>query len=124
MQLRAWPSAIGALALAISVGSVRAEPAVAGQPAASKFTVHLASEYGQYADTDHVFVETPSIAGTVSNPAQGWSLGGHYRITQGDVSVTMHSHIGGNGSCAGCHADPAGPASPGHVYLTMLGMSP
>jgi hypothetical protein len=45
-------------------------------------------------------------------------------ITQGSASVTMHSHIGGNGSCAGCHADPAGPDSPGHVYFTTLGISP
>ena len=41
---------------------------------------HVATEYGQYADTDHVFVETPSIAGTVSNPTAGWSVGGHYLV--------------------------------------------
>jgi hypothetical protein len=29
----------------------------------------------------------------------------------------MQSHIGSNGSCAGCHADPPGPDSPGHVYF-------
>jgi hypothetical protein len=46
------------------------------------------------------------------------------RITQGNVSVTMHSHIGTNGSCAGCHADPAGPDSPGHVYFNVSGTSP
>ncbi len=48
-------------------------------------------------------------------------------ITQGGVSVTMHSHIGGNGSCAGCHMDPPGPDSPGHVYsdvTNVLGTSP
>lgn len=39
-------------------------------------------------------------------------------ISQGSASVTMHSHIGGNGSCAGCHADPPGPDSPGHVYFS------
>jgi hypothetical protein len=42
-------------------------------------------------------------------------------ITQAGVSNTMHSHIGGNGSCAGCHFDPAGPDSPGHVYFNPLG---
>jgi len=33
------------------------------------------------------------------------------------VTVKMQSHIGSNGSCAGCHADPPGPDSPGHVYF-------
>lgn len=46
-------------------------------------------------------------------------------IALGGVRITMHSHIGGNGSCAGCHADPAGPDSPGHVYFDVAGgMSP
>jgi hypothetical protein len=45
-------------------------------------------------------------------------------VAMGGVSVVMHSHIGGNGSCAGCHADPAGPDSPGHVYLQIVGTSP
>jgi hypothetical protein len=33
-------------------------------------------------------------------------------------TVSMVSNIGRNGSCAGCHVDPAGPSSPGHVYAT------
>ena len=45
-------------------------------------------------------------------------------VAMGGVSVTMHSHIGGNGSCAHCHADPAGPDSPGHVYFQIVGTSP
>jgi hypothetical protein len=46
-------------------------------------------------------------------------------VTVGDVAVAMHSHIGGNGSCAGCHFDPPGPASPGHVYFNVpSGMTP
>jgi hypothetical protein len=45
-------------------------------------------------------------------------------VALGGVSVTMHSHIGGNGSCAGCHVDPAGPGSPGHVYFQIVGKSP
>jgi hypothetical protein len=45
-------------------------------------------------------------------------------ITQGNSSVTMHSHIGGNGSCAGCHFNPPGPASPGQVYFSTDGISP
>jgi hypothetical protein len=45
-------------------------------------------------------------------------------VTLGDVSISMHSHIGGNGSCAGCHADPEGQDSPGHVYLHVFGPTP
>jgi hypothetical protein len=45
-------------------------------------------------------------------------------ITLGSVSVSMHSHIGGNGSCAGCHVDPEAPDSPGHVYLHVFGPTP
>ncbi len=29
----------------------------------------------------------------------------------------MSTHIGHDGSCASCHADPVTPSSPGHVYL-------
>ncbi len=45
-------------------------------------------------------------------------------ITLGTASATMHSHIGGNGSCASCHVDPAGPDSPGHVCFQVAGESP
>jgi hypothetical protein len=46
-------------------------------------------------------------------------------ITVGNVAIAMHSHIGGNGSCAGCHVDPPGPDSPGHVYFDAPpGMTP
>lgn len=46
-------------------------------------------------------------------------------ITLGTVAVSMHSHIGINGSCAGCHVDPPGPGSPGHVYFNVpVGMTP
>ena len=31
-------------------------------------------------------------------------------------TVSMISNIGRNGSCAGCHVDPAAADSPGHVY--------
>jgi hypothetical protein len=38
-------------------------------------------------------------------------------VTLGAVAIAMHSRIGGNGSCAGCHFDPPGPDSPGHIYF-------
>jgi len=65
--------AIGVLVLATTLAAVRVAHA-------QSLNEHLATEYGQYADTDHVFVETPSIAGTVSNPTAGWSVGGHYLV--------------------------------------------
>jgi Protein of unknown function (DUF3570) len=56
-------------------------PATAAASAhASSLSEHLATEYGQYADTDHVFVETPSIRGTVYDPTAGWSVGGQYLV--------------------------------------------
>jgi hypothetical protein len=33
-----------------------------------------------YADSDHVFVLTPSLTGSVSNPVAGWSIGGSYLV--------------------------------------------
>ena len=59
-------------------------PASGDPPTAAAHTSpldgELATEYAQYADTDHVFVETPSIRGRVSNPTAGWSVGGHYLV--------------------------------------------
>jgi hypothetical protein len=34
-------------------------------------------------------------------------------------TITMETLIGGDGSCAGCHEDPAGPDSPGHVFVML-----
>lgn len=59
----------------------RSPPATAGgQSQESSLTEQFAAEYGQYADTDHVFVETPSVRGTVSSPTAGWSVGGQYLV--------------------------------------------
>ena len=35
---------------------------------------------GSYADSDHVFGFTPSIAGNVGNPTAGWSMDGSYLV--------------------------------------------
>ena len=37
-------------------------------------------------------------------------------VKYANSTATMHAHVGRDGSCAGCHTDPAGPASAGHVY--------
>jgi hypothetical protein len=41
------------------------------------------------------------------------------KVTYQGRTVSMLSNIGREGSCAGCHRDPAGPDSPGHVYLVL-----
>ena len=65
-------SVIAAIAVATTPGPARAQ--------ATPLASHVALGYGQYADTDHVFVETPSITGTVTNPIAGWSVGGQYLV--------------------------------------------
>jgi hypothetical protein len=53
----------------------------ASAPSASPSLVgSVGSEIAEYADTDHVFVFTPSIAGSVSNPTAGWSFNGAYLV--------------------------------------------
>ncbi len=67
------------VALATTLATVTPARAQPSDPVhESPLTEHVATEYGQYADTDHVFVETPSISGSVTNPTQGWTAGGHY----------------------------------------------
>jgi hypothetical protein len=41
----------------------------------------------------------------------------HAKVSLGSSQSTMLTHVGRNGSCAGCHIEPAGPSSPGSVYL-------
>ena len=55
-------------------------PAEAPAPAPSDIDVRASSEVSAYADTDHVFVVTPTIAGSVSNPTAGWSVDGRYLV--------------------------------------------
>lgn len=45
-------------------------------------------------------------------------------VSYGGVTVKMTSLIGRAGACAGCHADPAGPTSPGHVFVPADGVIP
>jgi hypothetical protein len=41
------------------------------------------------------------------------------KVSYRGQSVTMHSTIGRDGACASCHIDPAGPDSPGQVYIEL-----
>jgi hypothetical protein len=43
----------------------------------------------------------------------------HVEIDYGGVKQKMGSHVGRDGSCAGCHHDPQGTSSPGHIFLSL-----
>ena len=51
-------------------------------PASSEGTIttKATTEVSGYADTDHVYVASPSLAATVSNVLAGWSISGHYLV--------------------------------------------
>jgi hypothetical protein len=52
-------------------------------------------------------------------PPEVWTPAYPIRVAVSTASggAEMIAHIGRDGSCASCHADPAGLASPGHVYV-------
>ena len=64
---------------------VRAEPGPTPTPQAShaspsNIDATVTSEIATYADTDHVFVQTPSIAGHVENPIAGYQIDAQYLV--------------------------------------------
>jgi Protein of unknown function (DUF3570) len=69
LLLRARTRAL--LAVMLIDGAARAQ---------SAYVVKASSETAQYADTDHVFVTTPSVSGSVAKPASGMSLSGSYLV--------------------------------------------
>jgi hypothetical protein len=62
------------------VAAPSAIPSSAEPQVGSDYVVHVASEAAEYGDTDHVFVFTPSITGSVANPVAGWSVDGSYLV--------------------------------------------
>jgi hypothetical protein len=54
--------------------------AYAQAPPSSDYVARASSETAQYADTDHVFVTTPSIAGSIAKPTAGWGVKGSYLV--------------------------------------------
>jgi hypothetical protein len=46
----------------------------------SDYVARASIETAQYADTDHVFVTTPSLTGTVARPTAGWTVNGSYLV--------------------------------------------
>jgi hypothetical protein len=47
---------------------------------ARNIDVTASTEVASYADSDHVYVLTPSIAGGFANPVAGWSVSGRYLV--------------------------------------------
>ncbi len=83
MQLirRVLSVAIASIPLSLWQSTARAQAAdTAPPPNASSIDVRASSAFGTYGDTDHVFVQTPSIAGSVANPTAGWSIDGQYLV--------------------------------------------
>jgi hypothetical protein len=62
---------------------------------------------------------TTNAAGNFYVEASAWSptFPIHAAVTLGGVVASMSSLIGRDGSCAGCHVDPASRISAGRVYL-------
>ncbi len=46
----------------------------------SSVDVRASSDAAGYADSDHVYVLTPSLAATVASPTAGWTFGGQYLV--------------------------------------------
>ena len=73
--------------------------------------------------TKKQFAATTNAAGNMFVHADEWKpaypVG--VGITYGAESRAMTSHVGRDGSCAGCHHDPPGTESPGHVYFEDVG---
>jgi hypothetical protein len=84
MQLKARALATaGALAVAALASPARAEeapPETSQVIESSSIDVRASSEVAAYADTDHVYVVTPTIAGTIAQPTAGWTLDGRYLV--------------------------------------------
>jgi hypothetical protein len=55
-------------------------PIVSTAPSPSPLDVGASSDVAGYADSDHVFVLTPMIAGRISSPTAGWSVDGSYLV--------------------------------------------
>jgi hypothetical protein len=48
--------------------------------AQSPYVVRASSEMAEYGDTDHVFITTPSISGSIAKPTAGWTVNGSYLV--------------------------------------------
>jgi hypothetical protein len=68
---------IGSGGQAAVVAPFATEPSTEAPP---RLSVQAASDVGAYADSDHVYVLTPSLSGTVTNPIAGYRVSGAYLL--------------------------------------------
>jgi hypothetical protein len=83
------------------------------QPAVNA-TVEMTDKNGS------VHTEQTNEAGNFYVMQQDWTptYPLHVTVTSNGVKAVMQTRVGRDGSCAGCHVDPVGPGSPGHVSVT------
>jgi len=79
LALRSIASVLPLMLLAVS-GTVFADDRKKPAETSGTITSKASLESSGYADTDHVLVVSPSIAGSVSDPLAGWSVGGHLLV--------------------------------------------
>src|SRR5690349_286418 len=101
---RAWSRVLFALLAFTALSArARAQPTAAEgrapPPARSSgsVSVRAASDVAAYADSDHVYVLTPSLSGTIASPLDGWSVGGSYLVdaisaASVDIVATASQH--------------------------------
>jgi hypothetical protein len=77
MQLTPARFVVGVFVAVVAMRPWRLTDARAG---GGSLDVRASSEIAGYADSDHVAVFTPSIAGHVSNPMAGWAVDGAYLV--------------------------------------------
>ncbi len=72
--------------------------------------------------TGSAFTATTNAVGTFYVEESAWkpTYPLHVAVSFGGVTTTMNSIIGRDGSCAGCHVDPASRISAGRVYLVPI----
>lgn len=65
------------------------------------------------------FTATTNEAGNFYATPTEWAPAYPIKVTMksGGKSICMTTHIGRDGSCAGCHVEPAGQASPGRIVV-------
>jgi hypothetical protein len=95
---------------------------VSAAAGAQSLDARVGTEYGQYADSDHVFVETPSVHGMVSDPARGWSASGQYLVdVVSAASVDIVSTASRNWNEVRQAGDVEGAYKPGNLGVSVNG---
>jgi hypothetical protein len=82
--------------------------------------VHLTSSNGAEIRTNANAAGNFYLTPNQYTPAYPMKVDVDYR----GILVKMTSNVGRDGSCAGCHSDPAGSTSAGHIYIPPDGGTP